>query len=255
VVVGGRLPRWVGAFDLAVALADLLAAELPLPGAVIELHGPAIVRLTVPERLSLCQALALAGRVALVPPDEATAVWLAARRSPDRPATAPSAPTTPGPDHEPDEALSLSARKVALVALAGGFSGERLRPGPEAGHPVDEVILGGHLEALQVGAEALSERRLHPGLRLLVVPDTRRTLLHAIESGLAAALVRSGAILLPPGADPPPAAPGSERVTTVPTGAGDLLVGPAVAGASAVAGRLIDPESMRRERRRASSQR
>jgi len=77
---------------------------------------------------------------------------------------------------------------------------------------------------------------------------------HALDEGLGADFLRAGAVLLPPGSVPPPPARGEQRVVALPGGAlpGDILVGPTVAAASAVAGWLADPEGMRRSIQRDS---
>jgi homoaconitase/3-isopropylmalate dehydratase large subunit len=100
----------------------------------------------------------------------------------------------------------------------------------------------------------LRERNVARGLTLGVLPASQRALLHALDEGLGADLLRAGALLLPPGSVPPPPARGERRVVALAVGAapGDFLAGPSVAAASAVAGWLTDPEAMRRSVQRDS---
>jgi 3-isopropylmalate/(R)-2-methylmalate dehydratase large subunit len=140
-----------------------------------------------------------------------------------------------------------------------GRRGRREAPEESAGAPgaalvtaVGEVFLGGRIEDLRVAGEVLRDRNVRRGLYLAIQPASQRVLLHAIEEGLAADFLRAGASLLPPGAAPPPATGGELRLLTSGGGPGDIVVGPAVAAASAVAGRLCDPEGMRRSNRRAA---
>lgn len=247
VAVTGRLPRWVGPFDLARHLIDAAGGVQGLRGRALELHGDTITGLPVELRMSLCAALAHAGLAALVSPDEATRVFLAGRLARDDDSRAESA-LPAGEPRAPD--LELDARKVRLAALDGETP---LDPTAEDGPEVQQVILTGRLADLRAAAEAMAERPLAPGLHLVVIPASRRVLLHAMESGLATNLVRQGASLLPPGSAPPPAPRGEVRITTEPTGGRDLLVGPALAGASALAGRLMDPDAMRRAHKRSAS--
>jgi homoaconitase/3-isopropylmalate dehydratase large subunit len=252
-----------------------------VPAAVLELHGPAIDGLDLPARLALCAALAAAGRAANVPPDLPTRAWLAARR-PVRREAGPAvhagdagvaghagdagdggctgvAGSADGPApgaRESDDGLDVDAATAAPTALQGGFGGRRhaLRSG-EATPAVDEAWLGGRLEELREAAEVLRDHSVRRGLRLAVVAASQRTLLHAIEEGLAADMLRAGATLVPPGAAPPPLPAGILRVTNVPGrahGSDEVLAGPAVVAASAVAGRLVEPETMRRAHRRAT---
>jgi len=278
--VSGRLPRWVGPFDLALAVLEAAGGVPALRGAVLELHGATLDEMEVAERLALCGALAAAGVGSLVAPDRRTAAWLAARRARAEP---PAAPLDVAPP--PESAwIAVDARRVMLAALqlgapgpAGGplgpLPGRRLDPAaPPAGKPgraeraakasadpsgapvaaVGEIFLGGRIEDLRVAGEVLRDRNVRRGLFLGIQPASQRVLLHAIEEGLAADFLRAGASLLPPGAAPPPASGGELRLLTSGGGPGDVVVGPAVAAASAVAGRLCDPEGMRRSNRRAA---
>lgn len=236
--VSGRLPRWVGPFDLAREL----AARAADGRGAYEFHGETIAAFDVPERLALCEALARRGLSALVPPDARTVAWLAARQA--RP---PSGPL-PALHEVPAQAewIELDARRVRLAADRGAAA---LRVEAEDGPPVDEALLEGRVEELRVAAEVLRDRNVKRGLVLLVVPASQRALVHAIDEGLAADLVRAGAILLPPGQSPP-ASTGARRVATSVTRDDEIVAGAAVVAASAIAGRLIDPEGMRRSHRR-----
>ena len=245
--VHGRLPRWLGAVDLALHLAEQLGESAR--GAVLELEGDAVTGLSVDARIALCEALARSGLVSLVAPDEATRVWLAARRAGD-PEDLPGGPGQPAPDAEQPLALELKGRRLGLRAQ---HEGRLLDPAAKDGPRVDEVVLSGALDDLRQAGWALSERRLQPGLRLHLVPASRRTLQHALDEGLVSAFVRAGAVLHAPATVLPPPARGETRLTTRPTAATDLLANPAVAVASAVCGRLVDPESMRREQRPVAS--
>jgi 3-isopropylmalate/(R)-2-methylmalate dehydratase large subunit len=281
--VTGRLPRWVGPFDLAVALLSLCGGAAGLRGAVLELHGDTITALDVPDRLTLCGTLAAAGIASVIPPDARTVAWLAARRTErDRrpePASRPPA----------DAAwLELDARKVRLTVLAltegqpwpgrilaleagahgnaapSGIGGPREGSGSRDSAaardggasrdgglpPIDEVVIAGRLEDLRVAAEVLRERNVHPGVDLSILPASQRVLLHAIDEGLIADFLRTGARLLAAGGLPSHLVRGDRRLVSGPATSMDLVCGPAVAAASAAAGRLIDPEGMRHAQRR-----
>jgi 3-isopropylmalate/(R)-2-methylmalate dehydratase large subunit len=246
--VTGRLPRWVSGFDLALALLAQAGGPDALRGRVLELHGDTLEALDIPDRLTLCATLASCGVASIVPPDARTAAWLAARRvSPERsPEPASSVPPA-GADW-----LELDARTVALTVIAEPWPGKRLPFGRGAPVPVEEVIIGGRLEELRAAAEVLRERNIHPGLDLQILPASQRVLLHAIEEGLAADFLRAGARLAAPGSLPVPSARGDRRLVCGPATPNDLVAGPAVAAASAAAGTLIDPETMRRENRRSA---
>lgn len=72
-----------------------------------------------------------------------------------------------------------------------------------AGRPFQQAVLGsctnGRIEDLRVAAAFLRGRTVAPGVRLLVVPASRNVLLQAMDEGIAAELVRAGAVLFTPG--------------------------------------------------------
>ena len=250
VEVTGRLPRWCGPFDLAMTIVESLGGAAMARGRVIELFGETTASMKVDDRMALCGALARCGVASLVLPDEATRVWLAARRDAD--GNDDGVPQDPGAG-QPAE-VTVNARKTALACVRGNAAdGERYDPCEAGGPKVTQVLIGGRLSELREAALALSERPIHRGLHLAILPASRRVLVQLVEEGLAAQLLRAGASIFPPGM-PAPTAPRREaRITTVPTGGADLLCGAAVAGASAALGCLSDPEGMRQAIRRAAS--
>lgn len=261
VAINGRLPRWLGPFELALSVIDALGGRESARGRVIELSGEAISALPVDDRMTLCGVLARAGISALVPPDVATRTWLAARHPGGTGDDVVSHLTDSAEadaesgDVDQDARLDaeVDASKLTPAALYAPWPGDPIDPTGEETSSIQQVILGGRLSELRLAAHALAERPLHPGLHLVVIPASRRVLVQAMEEGLITAFVRSGAAIMPPGFAPPNAPKRERRVTNVPTGANDLLAGAAVVGASALAGRLVDPETVRREQRRAAS--
>lgn len=254
--VEGRLHRWIGPVDLAMAAWETVqgapqAGAGPNTGLVLELRGGTITEMPVADRLSLCATLASAGIAAVCPPDASTEAWIAARRPGNR-STVAEIQDEPPPDS--DSELSLNGRKVALTAVQLPWPGTVSDPTAGGGPRVEHVVVGGRIEDLRVAAEVLRDRQVRPGLLLEIRPASSRALLHAIEEGLAADLLRAGACLRPPGPIPA-AATGERRVVSVPTGNADVLVNPGVAAATAVTGGLIDPEGMRRAQRRVSRRR
>ena len=128
---------------------------------------------------------------------------------------------------------------------------------------IDQVVIGsctnGRISDLRTAAEILRGRRVHRGVRTIIIPATQEIYLQAIKEGLAEIFVRAGAVLSTPTCGPCLGghmgilAEGERCVSTTNRNfVGRMghvtsevyLASPAVAAASAVAGRLATPEEV-----------
>ncbi|HEX4580077.1 MAG TPA: 3-isopropylmalate dehydratase large subunit [Candidatus Dormibacteraeota bacterium] len=129
-----------------------------------------------------------------------------------------------------------------------------------AGTPIDEVYVGsctnGRLEDIEVTAAYLSGRTVHPDTRMVVVPASRRIYTEALRRGWIETIIEAGALVMNPGCGPclgrqHGVVAAGERVMSTSNrnypgrmGSPDAeiyLASPAVAAATAVAGRIADP--------------
>jgi homoaconitase/3-isopropylmalate dehydratase large subunit len=128
------------------------------------------------------------------------------------------------------------------------------------GTPIDEVYIGsctnGRLEDMEVVAGYLAERTVHPNTRTVVVPASRRIYTEALRRGWIETIIEAGALVMNPGCGPclgrqHGVVAAGERVVSTSNrnypgrmGSPDAeiyLSSPAVAAATAVAGRITDP--------------
>ncbi len=248
----GRKRQWITSFDMAVAAVEQAGGVAALQGGMVELRGAAVAAMDVPDRLALCGALAAAGVAAVVPPDERTQVWLRTRGA-ERAAEIDQGGGEEGDSGAQDAAVAAADWAVDVSAIRSSavpgsvWQPEKvLRAGAAARLPIAEAVLGGRIEELRAAAELLRERRVAPGVRFCVIPGSPRVLLHAIEEGVAAGLVRAGAVLLPAGAPVPPPLSSRPRLVNLQVGAApdDVLASGVVVAASAASGRLADPEAV-----------
>ena len=128
--------------------------------------------------------------------------------------------------------------------------------------PVDQVVIGsctnGRMEDLRVAASVLKGRKVAKGVRVIVIPATQKIYLDAMEAGILKTFVEAGAVVSTPTCGPCLGgymgilAEGERCVSTTNRnfvgrmGHSDseiYLASPAVAAASAVTGKISDPDA------------
>ncbi|NCB41927.1 MAG: 3-isopropylmalate dehydratase large subunit [Clostridia bacterium] len=128
---------------------------------------------------------------------------------------------------------------------------------------IDQVVIGsctnGRMEDMKVTAEILKGRKVAKGLRLIIIPGTQNVYLECVKNGYAQIFIEAGAVLSTPTCGPCLGGymgilAAGERVvsTTNRNFVGRMghvdseiyLASPAIAAASAVAGRIAGPESL-----------
>jgi homoaconitate hydratase family protein len=252
--------RWgAGVFAKDVMLA--LLAQLGIDGCnyrAVEYAGSAVAAMTMSERFTLSNmTVEMGGKIGVFPCDDTTEAYLAgrARRS--------YAPLSADPDAAYERVVGLDCAAVEpMVALPG--SEDRGVPIAEArGVKIQQAFLGSCTNAraddLAIAASILRGRRVHPDVRLLVVPSSRAEGLAALRSGDLAILAEAGATFLPSGcaicygghqgalADGERCISSSNRNSTGRMGnrnAEIYLASPATVAAAAVAGEIVDPRSL-----------
>ena len=286
--VEGELAPGVGAKDLILHIIGAIGVNGGT-GHVIEYRGSTIRALSMEQRMTVCNMSIEAGaRAGLIAPDEVTFEYLAKTpRAPkgaafdraiaawrelrsdegavfdrevriDAGAIRPTLTwgTHPGQVAAIDAALPEARDADAAKALAYmGFEGSTAL----AGKPVDVVFVGSctnsRLSDLREAASVLRGRRVHPRVRMLVVPGSAQVKREAEAEGLDAIVRAAGAEWREPGCSMCIAmngdlvAPGQLAVSTSNRnfegrqgkGARTLLASPLTAAACAVAGEVVDP--------------
>ena len=258
VVYRGERRPWVGGKDLILHT----IGEIGVSGALyeaIEFAGPAVHALSMAGRFTMANMAIEAGaKAGLFPVDEATRAYLDGRVSRDY--------VVYDADEDADYAqvLEIDVSEIEPV-VAFPHLPENVRPARESGDvAVDQAVIGsctnGRLEDLRVAARVLEEgKRVHPDVRCIIVPGTQRVYLDALREGLMETFIEAGCVVSTPTCGPclgghmGVLAAGERAVSTTNRNfrgrmghpeSEVYLAGPAVAAASAVAGRIVHPEDL-----------
>lgn len=196
--IGGELPPMVAAKDVILHLIGFLGADGATYKA-LEFGGPVVENMSVEERMTLCNMAVEAGaKAGLCAADEVTHRFLE-----DQGRGEDYVPLSPDPDAVYERVIELDASQLSPQVATPHFV-DNARPIEEVeGMSIDQVFIGtctnGRLSDLRVAAGILKGRKVHPHLRLLVGPASRKTYLAALREGLIETFVEAGAIILPPG--------------------------------------------------------
>lgn len=255
VELSGELPAGVFAKDVILHLIGLLGADGATYRA-LEFAGPWVEGLPVEDRMTLCNMAVEAGaKTGLVASDEMTRRFLASQgRAEDwKPLAA-----DPGASYERTLRIDVSGLSPTI---SQPHTVDNTATVEEVGEvPIEQVFLGsctnGRLADLRIAADILRGRRVHPRVRLLVVPASRRVYLEALREGVLGDLVEAGAAVVTPGCGPcvgvhAGALADGERCLATSNrnfkgrmgnpNAFLYLGSPAVAAATALEGRIADP--------------
>ena len=252
--LAGRFPKGVSAKDLSLRIIGDHGAEMANYKAV-EFAGPAAGTISVGARLTLANMSAEMGaKNGYFVPDKAALAWLKKR------AREPFDVVASDPDaiYESVLAYDLSALEPQLACP---HTVDNVKPvGAVEGKPINQVLIGtctnGRLEDLDEAARMLKDRKIHPAVRVLVIPASWEVYREALKSGTLEVLAEAGCVILNSGCGPCLGAhegimaAGEVCVSTSNRnfqgrmGHRDseiYLASPATAAASAVEGKIADP--------------
>jgi 3-isopropylmalate/(R)-2-methylmalate dehydratase large subunit len=171
--------------------------------------------------------------------------------------------------YEPDEDaeyIKTIAYDVSALEPQVAFphSPANTRPISKAGDvKIDQAVIGsctnGRLEDLQIAAKVIKGRKIHPDVRCIIIPGSQKVYLDALKEGLIEIFIEAGAVVSTPTCGPCLGghmgilAAGERCISTTnrnfvgrmgSTESEVYLSNPAVAAASAVAGRIVSPEKV-----------
>jgi len=252
--LSGRFRAGVFAKDLSLKIIGDRGAEMANYKAV-EFAGPAAGDLSVGARLTLANMSAEMGaKNGYFAPDAKTLKWLEGR------ARGPFVVASSDPDARFESVLAYDLGALE-PQVACPHTVDNVKPiGAVAGKPVNQVLIGtctnGRLEDLEAAAAIFKGRKIHSGVRVLVIPASWEVYREALKNGVLAVLVDAGCVILNSGCGPCLGAhegimaageiclSTSNRNFRGRMGHRDseiYLASPATAAATAVAGKIADP--------------
>jgi 3-isopropylmalate/(R)-2-methylmalate dehydratase large subunit len=193
----GALPPGVGAKDLALAIAGRIGAD-GANYASIEFAGPTIEAMPMDGRFTLTNlAIEMGAKAGLIGTDAVTEAWLQGRLK--------------------RVWAHLTADADAVYSQVVDIDAAALTPRIALPHNVDKVVAIEDLPRTKVhqvvigtcnaarssdlaeAARILRGKHIAPGVRLIVTPSSRDTLVASMQSGVLAILVQAGAVIATPG--------------------------------------------------------
>jgi 3-isopropylmalate/(R)-2-methylmalate dehydratase large subunit len=253
----GSLPEWVSGKDLILYTIGQIGVE----GAryrAMEFTGTAIDELSMDGRLTMANmAIEAGGKCGYVQPDKITFAYLDGR------AKRPYKPVYSDKDacYEQEFVYDVNTLEPQIA----------FPPSPDNVYPVsaakdikiDQVVIGsctnGRIEDLRIAASVIRGKKVNAGVRLLVIPATQLIYRQALEEGLLTVFIDAEAAVSTPTCGPCLGghmgilAKGEKALATTNRNfigrmghpeSEVYLSNPAVAAASAVAGRIVHPEEV-----------
>ncbi|MCX7994969.1 MAG: 3-isopropylmalate dehydratase large subunit [candidate division WOR-3 bacterium] len=200
IIVKGKFRKYVSAKDLILYIIGQLKAD----GAdykSVEFCGPAISEMSIASRMVLTNlSMEMGAKNAFILPDEKTIEFVKSTTS------KPFEVVLPDKDAEYLETLEYDVSDLP-PQIACPHSVDNVKPVREvAGLKIHQVLIGsctnGRLEDLAVAAEILEGKKIHPDVRLLVIPASRKVYLEALKAGYIEIFLKAGALILNPGCGP-----------------------------------------------------
>jgi 3-isopropylmalate/(R)-2-methylmalate dehydratase large subunit len=255
VIVEWNLPIGVYGKDIILHLIGKIGAGGATYKA-LEFSGDTIENLEIAGRMTIANmSVEAGGKVGLFPSDEITRGWLDRMGRPEEFKRLAS-----DPDAIYEKTVRISAKDLKPT-IACPHQVDNAMTIDEIGEvKVDQVFLGtscnGRLEDLHVAAQILKGRRVHPKMRMIVTPGSRQVYMEALKDGTMELFIESGAMVTPPGCG------GCVGLHEGVLGDGEVclatqprnfkgrmgspksfiyLGSPAVAGATAIEGKIADP--------------
>lgn len=257
IVLTGKPSEYVSGKDVILHIIGRIGVDGALYKSM-EFTGEGVANLSMDDRFTIANmAIEAGGKNGIFPVDDKAVAYMQEHST--KTWTAYEADEDAQYDEELVVDLSTLRPTVSFPHLP-----ENARTIDEVGDvKIDQAVIGsctnGRISDLRAAARVLEGRRVAKDVRCIVIPATQKVYLQALEEGLLKTFIEAGAVVSTPTCGPCLGgymgilASGERCISTTNRnfvgrmGAVDsevYLASPAVAAASAVAGKIVSPESL-----------
>lgn len=256
ITVEGKPRRHVMGKDIALHI----IGDLGVDGSLYmsqEWYGQSISDLTLADRISISNMGIEAGaKAAIIPPDKKVDQYLSGRVRGSYDAVYAD------PDADYVQSFEYDAQDIPAT-VSKPFLPDNTVPASECGVEIDQAYLGsctnGRIEDMRVAAKIIKARKVHPRVRMIVVPASQDVMDLMVSEGIYEIFSKAGAYVSGPtcgaclGGYMGILADGEVAVSSTNRnfigrmghkGSQVYLASPAVVAASAITGRITDPNEI-----------
>ncbi|MDF2504418.1 3-isopropylmalate dehydratase large subunit [Clostridium sp.] len=256
-VLKGKFNKWVSGKDLILHIIGMIGVDGALYKSM-EFVGEGVKEITMDGRFTIANMAIEAGaKNGIFPVDEKAIEYVTGRT--DREWKVFEADE----DAEYSQVIEIDLSEVKSTVSFPHLP-DNTRTIDEVGEvKIDQAVIGsctnGRIEDLRVAAEILKGKKVKKGMRVIILPGTQNIYLQALEEGLAKIFVEAGAVFSTPTCGPCLGgymgilAKGERAISTTNRNfVGRMghpesevyLASPAIAAASALAGKIVSPEEV-----------
>jgi len=256
-VYNGKVRNWTSGKDLILYTIGKIGVDGALYR-VMEFTGSAIANLPMDDRFTMCNMAIEAGaKNGIISPDKYTEEYIKGR------VTKKYKNYQSDPDCKYAKTYEFNADKISPQVALPSLP-ENTKPVAEvSGIKIDQVVIGsctnGRISDLRIAAQILKGKKVHPSIRLIVIPATQEIYKQAVKEGIVEIFIDAEAVVSTPTCGPCLGghmgilAEGERALSTTNRNfVGRMghpkseiyLCSPAVAAASAITGEITPPDDV-----------
>ncbi len=256
-VYHGTLGKWVGGKDLILYTIGNIGVDGALYAAM-EFTGEAIDELSMDGRFTMANmAIEAGGKAGLFHVDNKTQLYIKSK------ANRPYLVYEPDIDAEYAREIEYDVTSIEPQVSLPHSPANATPVSQVPDVKIDQAVIGsctnGRIEDLRLAAQILKRHKVRHGVRCIIIPGSQQVYLEALAEGLIEIFVKAGAAVSTPTCGPclgghmGVLADGERCVSTTnrnfvgrmgSTKSEVYLANPAVAAASAVAGKIVNPDKV-----------